>query len=393
MDKTALILNVGYLEENMIESLRSMGFYVIGTGGDPTLRGKDFVDRYIQADYSDKELILKIAKENNIDAICSCANDFGVLTAAYVAEQLRLPGHDTYDSAMIMHNKERFKQFAKEHGINTPLAQHFSSEEEAIAKASFFNYPIIIKPTDLSAGRGINRVNDATEAAGAIKKAFITSRSHDIVTEPFIEGSLHACCTFIKDKKVAVCCSNNEYCFINPYRVEVATYPADHFDEVKEELILQVEKMAEVLNLKDGIFSMQYIYRDGKAYIIEAMRRVLGNLYMTAASRANNFDWNYWEARVHVGLDYTDFPNKTEQKGYYAYRAIMSKKNGIIESVSIPEEIENHIFKKYKLRDVGDKIYDFMSQPIWFLVMQFDSKEEMMNLMIENYEKIKVTIK
>lgn len=388
--RTALILNIGYLEEPMIESLKKMGFYVIGTGGDPNLRGKDFVDRYIQADYSDKELILNIAKENKIDAICACANDFGVLTASYVAEQLGLSGHDTYENALILHNKEKFKEFAKIYGINTPIAQHFSSEDEAIARTSDFNYPIIIKPTDLSAGRGIKRADNAEEAIEAIKRAFITSRSHDIVIEPFIYGTLHACCTFIKDKKVAVCCSNNEYCFINPYRVEVATYPADHFDEVRDELIFQTEKMASALNFKDGILSMQYIYRDGKAYIIEAMRRVLGNLYMSAASKANNFDWNYWEARVHAGLDYEGFPTSVEQTGYYAYRAVMANRNGIVRKIVIPEEISNHVFKLYKLRDVGDVISDYMSQPLWFLVLQFDSKESMQDIMINRYKEIYV---
>lgn len=390
--KTALILNIGYLEEAMIESLKRMGFYVIGTGGDSSLRGKDFVDRYIQADYSDKELILKIAKENKIDAICACANDFGVLTASYVAEELGLSGHDTYENALILHNKDRFKEFAKLHDIHTPLAQHFSSEDEAIAKVSEYDYPIIIKPTDLSAGRGIKRADNAEEATEAIRRAFMTSRSHDIVIEPFIDGTLHACCTFIKNKKVAVCCSNNEYCLINPYRVEVATYPADYFDEVRDELVSQAEKMAAALNLKDGILSMQYIYRDGKAYIIEAMRRVLGNLYMSAASRANSFDWNYWEARVHAGLDYEDFPTSTEQSGYYAYRAVMANRNGKVKDIVIPEDIKNQVFKLYKLRDVGDVISDYTSQPLWFLVLQFDSKKSMQDMMINRCEEIYVEL-
>ena len=34
------------------------------------------------------EAILKIVKENNIDCIVSCANDFGVITSCYVAEKM-----------------------------------------------------------------------------------------------------------------------------------------------------------------------------------------------------------------------------------------------------------------------------------------------------------------
>ena len=68
----------------------------------PNLVGHQYADEYIPADYSDKEAILKICQENDIWRIISCANDFGVLTSAYVAEKMGWPGHDTYENAMIM---------------------------------------------------------------------------------------------------------------------------------------------------------------------------------------------------------------------------------------------------------------------------------------------------
>lgn len=61
--------------------------------------GHAYADEYIPADYSDKEAILQLVKEHNIDKIVSCANDFGVLTAAYVAE--RWAGRDMIHMRML----------------------------------------------------------------------------------------------------------------------------------------------------------------------------------------------------------------------------------------------------------------------------------------------------
>ena len=68
MTKKALILNISHNELGPIRALRKLGYHIIATGNNPTLIGKQYVDEYVSADYSDKELIPKIAKEKRIDA-------------------------------------------------------------------------------------------------------------------------------------------------------------------------------------------------------------------------------------------------------------------------------------------------------------------------------------
>lgn len=94
--KRVLILNGSFCEQPLIETAKQMGYYVISTGNMPELIGHKYSDEYINADYSDKETVLNIVRENKIDGIISCANDFGVLTAAYVAEKMGWKGHDTH---------------------------------------------------------------------------------------------------------------------------------------------------------------------------------------------------------------------------------------------------------------------------------------------------------
>lgn len=388
MKKKVLILNTSHNDLRMILALKEMDFYVIATGNHPGLVGEKYADRYIRADYSDKEKMLELARELQIDAICPCCNDLGVITAAYVAEQLGLPGHDSYENTLIMHHKDRFKEFARKHGINTPYAEYFSTEEDAREWLSRAEYPLIIKPTDLSAGRGVSRADNREEAEAAVRHAFATSRVKKIVIEPFIEGSQHACCTFIMNKKVVACCTNNEYSFVNPYRVEIDTYPADGFDAVKAELVGEAERMAALLDLKDGILSMQYRMKDGRPFIIEAMRRVLGNLYMIPAEKLTGLNWDYWEARTHCGLDCGDFPRDTVQSGFYAYRTIMGNRNGTVEELVVPEEFSKYIFDRCVLWQPGDVVTDYKAEPLAFLFFQFSSREEMNRVLLDQYARI-----
>ena len=174
--KKVLLLCTSHNDLGLVRALRKMGYYIIATGNKADLPGQVWVDQFIQADYSDKELILSIAREEKIDAICPCCNDFGVYTAAYVAEQMGLPGYDSYEVTCTLHNKHRFKEFALENDILTPRSQIFQTREAARAALGEMTFPVIIKPTDASAGNGIHKASDMQEAELAVEEAFEVSR-------------------------------------------------------------------------------------------------------------------------------------------------------------------------------------------------------------------------
>lgn len=246
---------------------------------------------------------------------------------------------------------------------------------------------------DASAGNGVSKADTAEEACGFIKKAFHASRGRKIIIEPFITGSQHGFCTFLIDRKVVACSSNNEYSVLNPYRVEIDTFPADNFVEVKELLIAEIEKIAMLLSLKDGIFHLQYIMHENKPFIVEVMRRVLGNMYSVPANLLNGIDWDYWEVRAKCGLDCSEFPQRIRQEGYYAYKTILAEKSGVIVSVEIPQKYEKYLIGKVLLKQRGEKIENYQSTPIGFLFFMFSSQEEMKRVLITEYTNSLVTVK
>ena len=159
--KKVLLLCHTHNDLGLIRSLRKLGYYIISTGNKNGLIGEKYVDEYIPADYSDKELILKIALEKKIDAICQCCNDYAVYTASYVAEKLGLPGYDSYEKTLMLHNKDRFKEIAIKYGLITPVSKGFANKNDALKFVNENNiFPMIVKPVDASAGNGINKINN-----------------------------------------------------------------------------------------------------------------------------------------------------------------------------------------------------------------------------------------
>ena len=74
----------------VIESAHELGYYVITCDYIPDNIAHKYSDEYHNVSIVDKEAVLSLARELQIDGIMSFAVDPGVITAAYVQEQMGL---------------------------------------------------------------------------------------------------------------------------------------------------------------------------------------------------------------------------------------------------------------------------------------------------------------
>ncbi len=386
--KKILILNGSHSEVPLIMEAKKLGYYVITTGNNKELVGHQYSNQYIYGDYSDKDKMLEIAVQNSIDAICSCANDFGAISAAYVAEKLKLPGHDSYITTELLHEKDKFKLFAKENNIQTPVADIYDNLEEAVRAKDLYQYPMIIKPVDLTGGKGVSKVNDSFEYILAIKEALKKSRKGRVVVEKFIKGTYHSFSTFLVDGKVIAYFSDNEYSYINPYFVATSGGPAKNVNKVKELLIHQVELIAEILQLVNGVFHMQYVMdENGVPYIIDITRRCSGDIYTEPVEHATGIPWAKWIVMSESGFSKSVFMERGEQVKFCGRHCIMADRNGKIKTIKISDELEKNIYKKFLWWKEGDIIEDYLTYKAGILFMEYESEGEMLER-IANIKKL-----
>ncbi len=382
-----LIAGGGYADIPLIIAAKNLGFYVITTGNRPDDLGHQYSDEYQNADFSNPEKMLEISKSLRISAICPCCNDFSALSSAYVAEHMGLPGHDPFEIAKIIHHKDRYRAFSIENDIPSPKAICVWNTEEALCAVDALNLPLMVKPVDLTGGKGISLVHKKTEANEAIKKAFSRTREKRIVVEEFIEGSRHGFSAFLRNGKVVFSFFDNEYYYLNPYLVAGAYSPGSVPASAIKELYDVSEKIASLLSLNTGIFHVQFILHQNRPIIIEICRRAPGDLYLKLVEHSTGVNYAEWIVRGAAGLN-CDGLKQVEPKIFLARHCIMASGPGIFQKVIIDDAINEQIIDKFMWGKQGETVTDVLTTKFGIVFVRFKSKAEMRTLSEKLHELI-----
>ncbi len=389
--KKILIGGGSYMDIPLILSAKKLGFYVITTGFRETDLGHKYSDEYAKVDYSKKEEMLKLAERLKIDYICPCANDFSALSCSYVANKLGLPGHDSYHITELIHSKNEFDKLSKKLKINRPKSQSFDNQKKAEEFIHSLGLPVIVKPVDLSTGRGITKISKEKEIKSALEKAFSISRKKKIIVEEFIQGTNHGFSTIIRDKKVVFYFCDDEHYFLNKYMVSGASTPSSVPEEVQLTVLKQVEKIASELNLKDGIFHLQFILKDNIPYIIDICRRAPGDLYISLVKYATKIDFPHYILSSFIGENIKDL-NQSFPQGFFTRHCIMSRKDGTLKKINFHQSIKNNVFDKLILYKEGDKVENHLMTRLGIVFLKYDSLREMREKSQKLQDLIKVEI-
>ena len=382
--KKMLLLGGGHAEIPLIQAAQSLGWYVITTGNAREGLGHPYADKNVFADFSDKDAMLKLAKSEGVQAVCSGCNDFALLSTVYVCEKLGLPGHDSYTTSLEIHHKDKYRALATRLGIPTPRAlvvRNAADFESAIVQLTF---PIIVKPVDLTGGKGIHRAANADEAREAYKDACSRTRQDHIVVEEFVQGSNHGFSAMLIKGKVAFAFSDNEQYYINKYMVSGANSPSTSSDRTLAMLREYSERIAQELYLVDGILHIQYIERaDGTPVIIEICRRPPGDLYIKFVKYATGVDYPKFIMLAETGEDISNITDVPTQ-GFWLRHCIMADcqagengSTGIVRDVTFAPEIQGNIVEKFLWYKPGEEITDKLTYKAGIVFFKFDTLAEM----------------
>lgn len=286
-----LLVGTSYSAAPILGALRDLGFYVAVCGARPQDPCVHLADRYHDIDYSDFEALLTLTKRERYQRLCPACNDYAYLSSSYVAEALGLPGYDTFEKTITLHDKRAFRVHAERIGLNVPQLYNV----ESLGEAKALKLPVLVKPTDSFSGRGVRRVEKLSQLGQAILDAREESRGGSALIEEFVEGTLHSHSAFIMNGCIFQDFFVDEFCQAYPYQVDCSNAPSRLPETVREKMRHQVIKLVSSLELSDGLIHTQFIERDGTPYVIEVMRRCPGDLYYnlikfcTGANYVNNY--------------------------------------------------------------------------------------------------------
>jgi biotin carboxylase len=392
--KKLLLLGGSHAEIPLIKAAQELGWFVITTGNNRDGLGHPYANKTVFADFSNKEAMLELAKAESVTAVCSGCNDFALLSTVYVCEQLGLPGHDSYATSLEIHHKDRYRALATRLGIPTPQAKVVHNEQEFENAIAALTFPIIVKPVDLTGGKGIHRATNIEEARAAYKDATSRTRQDHIVVEEFIEGTNHGFSAMLVKGKVAFAFADNEQYFINKYLVSGANTPSTTPDTGLAKLRDYSERIARELNLVDGILHIQYIEKaDGTPFIIEICRRPPGDLYIKFVKYATGIDYPKFIVMAETGADISSIADAPTQ-GFWLRHCVMAGKNiennSVVREVSFAPEIQGNIVEKFLWYKPGEIVTDKLIYKAGIVFFHFDTLSEMQDKTKRMTELVKI---
>lgn len=384
MKKILLLGGLRYLIP-VIKTAHELGYYVITCDYLPQNIAHQYSDKYIYANITDKELILKIAEEEKIDGIMSFAVDPGVLTASYVAEKMNLPGCP-FESVKILQNKVLFRKFLFENGFNVPKAKGFSSYADALKELDLFNFPVIVKPTDSAGSKGVTRVDDIDDVKSAVEYALANAVSDKkVIIEEFIEqsGFSSDCDSFSIDSDLKFVSFSNQYFDSkaeNPYTPSAYSWPSFIDISHQEELVSELRRLVKLLKLGTSIYNIETrVGTDGKPYIMEVSPRGGGNRLSEMLRFATGVDLIKMAVKSAVGEE-NDQLEMPVYNGFWAEIILHSDRDGIFDEVKINNELfEDNIVEIDLWVKKGDKVNAFRgaNDAIGTVVARFETEREM----------------
>lgn len=266
----------------VIEAAHKLGVYVITADYLPNNFAHRYADEYCNVSVTDKDAVLRAAKNLKIDGIMSYATDPGVAVAAYVAEQLKLPT-SPYTSVEILQNKGSFRKFLTDNGFNVPKAKSYKNPQQALVEADTFIWPVIVKPVDAAGSKGVNKVDRKEELIKYSEYALEFSMEKEFIVEEFIEQEGYSSDTdsFSINGKLVFCSFNNQWFdadAINPYTPSGYIFPSSMPQKCQDELRSELQRLLDLLHMGTTIYNIETRYgKDGKTYIMECSPRAGGN--------------------------------------------------------------------------------------------------------------------
>lgn len=385
-----------------IKKAKELGYKTILCDYLPDNPGQFVADVFYQVSTTDKMAVLDVARKEQISGILAYASDHAAPTAAFVAEKMGLPGNP-YESVEILCNKDKFRDFLKKNNFCTPEAKAYTCIDDCFKdiKNAVFKFPVIVKPVDSSGSKGVGKIESVDDAIEKLEYAMSFSKAKKIIVEEFVEkfGYQVAGDGFSIDGKLVFRYFANDHfnskC-LNPFVPISASFPYNMPENVHSKIHNEIQRLITLLNMKTCTYNFDVrIDKNQNIYLMEVAPRNGGNYIPQIIKYATGLDLVDYAVRIAAGEE-IQFASIQKSEGFWAYYAVHSLKDGILDYVKIKQDVlENNIVENHILKKSGDEVFAFTGSntTLGILLMKFENETQMLDMMDNSEKWIEVVLK
>ncbi|MFC1870437.1 carbamoyl-phosphate synthase large subunit [Chloroflexota bacterium] len=258
-------------------ALREMGYETIMVNCNPETVSTDYdtSDKLYFEPLTVEDVVSIYQKEKPIGIIVQ----FGGQTPLNIAEELEKAGvpilGTSVNSIDIASDRGRFSEMMKKYGIPMPESGTASTLEEALVIAMRIGYPLIVRPSYVLGGRGMEIVHDEEELKLYVAAAVGVTPDRPILIDRYLENAIETEADAVADGEnvfIPAVMEHIEYagvhsgdaaCVIPPVSI-----PQKHIDTIEE----YTRRIASELKVV-GVMNIQYAICKDVVYVLEANPR------------------------------------------------------------------------------------------------------------------------
>jgi len=249
---------------------------------------------------------------------------FGGQTPLNLAAELAAAGvkilGTSPESIDLAEDRERFAVVMKKLGIPQPEHGMAHSVDEALAVAKKIGYPLMVRPSYVLGGRGMEVVYDETMLTNYVTAAVVISPERPILIDKFLENAIEAEADAIADGEQAFVPSVMEHielagihsgdsaCVLPPL-----TIAEKHLAAIEE----YTRRIAVELNVI-GLMNMQYAIANDTVYVLEANPRASRTVPLV--SKVTNVSMARIATQVMLGAKLKDLKLQAREYSHYGVK-------------------------------------------------------------------------
>ena len=337
--------------------------------------GEKTADYFYPISIIEKDEILEKCRQINPVAITTIASDLATNTVNYVAEKLDLKGN-TQECCLKSTNKYKMRLAFKENGIPTPGFE-FINDKNDLSKLSSLKYPLIVKPTDRSGSRAVQKVYSEEELKKSIDNAINISFEKGCIVEEFIEGDEYSLEGISFDGNHKFLAFTQKITTGEPNFIETGhIQPADLNEAEKNKIKTIISNALDALEVENSATHSEFkITPEGEVRIIEIGARMGGDcIGSDLVELSTGFDYKKMVIDVAKGAE-PDFTIKSEPK--IAIIKFILNNDDLTKLEEFEKENKENVYFKSEIENVESHEVEDSSTRFGFYILVFKNKKEM----------------
>jgi biotin carboxylase len=261
----------------LLEQARALGHQVCVVDGSPDAPLLAEADHRVVRSFTDVTGVLGELEAQGIEpvAVATMGSDQAVLPTAQLAERLGLPGLPV-DTARTVADKRRMRAAFDRRKVRCPKGREAASFEEAEQAFHQLGAPVVVKPVDGSAQRGVTEVRAEGELSAAVDRALAASRAGALVLEQYLDGEEYTVNGFLLEREYVPMTVTRRLLHPSP---PLGVCIAHRFPSLlaNEAPLFELARKASLaVGLETGPSYVQVRMRDGQPWAIEVGARLGG---------------------------------------------------------------------------------------------------------------------